>query len=185
MVKRLFDVLVSLTALLLVFPVILILFILASFDTGLSGLFVQHRIGRHGKIFSILKVRTMDADSKVSAFGRFLRKTKTDELPQLLNVLMGDMSLVGPRPDVPGYYDRLQGEERKLLQLRPGLTGQASLKYRNEDALLAQQPNPEKYNDEIIFPDKVRINMQYLHNQSFWLDLKILVLTATGGKIND
>lgn len=185
MVKRLFDVVVSLTALLVVFPVILILFILASFDTSLSGLFVQHRVGRHGRLFTILKVRTMDVDGEVSTFGRFLRRTKADELPQLINVLIGHMSLVGPRPDVPGYYDRLEGEQRKLLKLRPGITGQASLKYRDEDSLLAQQPDPEKYNDEVIFPDKVKINMQYLRNQNFWLDLKILLLTLTGGKIND
>lgn len=185
MVKRFFDVLVSVIALLLLLPVILILFILASLDTGESGLFLQQRVGRYGRVFTIFKVRTMKAGGKVSAFGKFLRKTKADELPQLFNVLTGDMSLVGPRPDVPGYYDRLQGKERQLLQLRPGLTGQASLKYRDEDAMLAGQPDPERYNNEVIFPDKVRINMQYLQNQSFWLDLKIIVLTITGGKIND
>lgn len=185
MVKRFFDVVVSLFALLVLLPVIFILFIIASLDTGLSGLFVQQRVGRHGRLFTILKVRTMKAGGKVTTLGRLLRKTKADELPQLFNVLIGDMSLVGPRPDVPGYYDRLEGEDRLLLQLRPGLTGQASLKYRDEDAMLAGQPNPERYNNEVIFPDKVRINMQYLQHQSFWLDLKIIVLTITGGKIND
>lgn len=185
LVKRIFDFIVSLIALLFLFPIILTLFIFASIDTGLSGIFFQDRIGRHGRTFTIIKIRTINANNKVSAFGRILRKTKADELPQLVNVLAGSMSLVGPRPDVPGYYDRLQGEERQLLMLRPGITGPASLKYRDEDALLAMQANPQKYNDEVIFPDKVRINMRYLQEQSLWLDIKILLQTLTGGKIND
>lgn len=118
----------------------------------------------------------------VTPLGKFLRRSKADELPQLWNVLVGEMSLVGPRPDVPGYYDGLQGEERALLQLRPGITGPASLKYANEEEILATQSNPLQYNDEVIFPDKVKINMHYLKNRSMALDIKILFLTVTGSK---
>ena len=100
-----------------------------------------------------------------------------DELPELWNVLIGDMSFVGPRPDVPGYADKLKGEARAILKLKPGITGPASLKYRNEEEILAQQPDPIKYNDEVIYPDKVRINLEYLRHWSFWLDIKVIVHT--------
>lgn len=112
--------------------------------------------------------------------GAKLRKYKIDELPELWNVLIGDMSLVGPRPDVPGYADNLQGGDRRMLLLKPGITGPASLKYRNEEELLAGQDNPQKYNDEVLFPDKVRINIEYLDNWSFWNDIKIIVYTVFG-----
>ena len=114
----------------------------------------------------------------ISRFGNFIRKTKIDELPQLLNVLMGTMSVVGPRPDVPGYYDKLQGEERKILELKPGLTSLATLKYANEETLLAQQENPLHYNDTILFPDKVTLNLHYCHTRTFFGDLKIIWKTA-------
>lgn len=106
-----------------------------------------------------------------------MRKSKIDELPQLFNVLFGTMSLVGPRPDIPGYYDTLQGENRKILKLKPGITSEASIKYANEEVVLEQQPNPLQYNDEVIFPDKVKMNLEYYYKQSFWLDLKILFKT--------
>jgi lipopolysaccharide/colanic/teichoic acid biosynthesis glycosyltransferase len=137
-----------------------------------SPIFVQKRIGRHGKAFKMYKFRTMQkhhngssvsvkGESRITPLGAFLRKWKLDELPELWNVWIGDMSFVGPRPDVPGYADLLEGENRKILLLRPGITGPASLKYRNEEELLANQENPQKYNDEVIFPDKVRINLHY------------------------
>jgi lipopolysaccharide/colanic/teichoic acid biosynthesis glycosyltransferase len=109
--------------------------------------------------------------------GSFFRKTKLDELPTLWNVFIGDMSLVGPRPDVPGYADKLTGDNRRILQLRPGITGPATLKYANEEQLLANVDDPVKYNDEVIFPDKVRINLEYLDNWNFWLDIKIIFKT--------
>jgi len=116
----------------------------------------------------------------ITSFGRFLRKTKLDELPQLWNVLIGNMSLVGPRPDVPGFADQLKGEDRIILSIRPGITGPASLAFKNEEGLLAQQENPEQYNREIIWPEKVAINKAYIENYSFWLDLKILWKTVVG-----
>lgn len=179
--KRLFDILFSFLALLVIGWFLLIVYVLASIDVKSSGLFTQKRIGRHGKPFTIFKIKTLSpGDGSISSFGRQLRNFKIDELPQLLNVLIGDMSLVGPRPDVPGYYDCLQGEERKLLELRPGITGPASLKYANEEELLSLQADPQKYNDEVIFPDKVRINLTYYKKQNFWLDLKIMLFTLLG-----
>jgi len=115
---------------------------------------------------------------KISKIGIFLRKTKIDELPQLLNVLIGDMSVVGSRPDVKGYYDTLKGEYKKILELKPGLTSVAAIKYFNEEALLAQQKNPLAYNDTIIFPEKVLLNLEYYYTQSFWGDLKIIWKTV-------
>jgi len=115
---------------------------------------------------------------KVSRYGKMLRQYKLDELPQLFNILIGDMSFVGPRPDVEGYYDRLHGENRKILELKPGLCSWTSLKYIDEEELLQKQQNPLKYNDEIIFPDKVKMNLEYYYNQSFWEDIKILWATA-------
>jgi lipopolysaccharide/colanic/teichoic acid biosynthesis glycosyltransferase len=110
----------------------------------------------------------------VTRIGRILRKSKIDELPQLLNVLAGQMSFVGPRPDVPGFADRLQGEERLLLSVRPGITGPASLAYRDEEALLAAQSDPEAFNREVIYPDKVQLNLKYIRNYRLWTDLECI-----------
>ncbi|MCL9769713.1 sugar transferase [Flavobacterium sp. HXWNR69] len=141
-------------------------------------LFQQVRIGRYGVPFVIYKLRTIPVGAtQPTAWGRFLRSTKLDELPQLVNLLKGDMALVGPRPDVPGYADLLQGEDRILLSLKPGITGLASLKYRNEEALLSQHDAPLLYNDTVIWPDKVRINVWYARHRTFWMDLKILFYT--------
>jgi lipopolysaccharide/colanic/teichoic acid biosynthesis glycosyltransferase len=149
-------------------------------DTLSLGLFVQKRVGRHGKLFNILKIRTInDATGHISKFGMFLRKSKIDELPQLLNVLLGQMSFVGPRPDIQGYYDRLEGENRKILELRPGLTSEASLKYFNEEIILSTKINPLEYNDTVIFPDKVRMNLEYYYKKSFSEDLKIITKTVS------
>jgi len=114
---------------------------------------------------------------RISRLGSFLRQSKIDELPQLWNVLKGDMSVVGPRPDVEGYYDLLQGEERKILELKPGLTSLASIKYYNEEVLLVLQENPQCYNDEVIFPDKARMNLDYYYHRSFLGDVKIILKT--------
>ncbi|MFT7118931.1 MAG: lipopolysaccharide/colanic/teichoic acid biosynthesis glycosyltransferase, partial [Flavobacteriales bacterium] len=138
--------------------------------------FTQQRIGQNAKPFTIYKLRTM-RNAKVTRMGRFLRKTKIDELPQLINILKGDMSFVGPRPDVPGYYDQLQGKDRRVLLLKPGLTSLAAIKYRKEEELLAHQEHPLLYNDQVIFPDKVKMNLEYLEKRSFWYDVKIILLT--------
>ena len=154
-------------------------------------IFKQKRVGQHGRIFTMYKFRSMtvyhsgssvsvQGESRITPLGAVLRKYKLDELPELCNVLIGDMSFVGPRPDVPGYADKLIGDDRKILLLKPGITGPASLKYRNEEELLAEQEDPQKYNDEILFPDKVRINIEYLDNWSFWYDIKIIVYTVLG-----
>lgn len=157
-------------------------------------LFRQQRVGREGRLFTLVKFRTMlvnhggnsvsvAGESRITPLGSMLRRWKLDELPELWNVLLGDMSFVGPRPDVPGYADTLTGEDREILQLRPGITGPASMKYRNEEEILSAVEDPQKYNDEVIFPDKVRINRLYLHDHSFFLDLKMIVATVLGRRI--
>lgn len=141
-------------------------------------LFTQTRIGKYGRPFTIYKFRTIPRGASLpNTWGRFLRKTKIDELPQIINIINGEMTWVGPRPDIPGYADQLVGEDRIILTVKPGITGLASLKYRNEEALLKQQQNPLQYNDEIIWPDKVRINKWYVKNKSFWLDCIIVFYT--------
>ena len=176
--KRLFDLFLALVVLLLFGWVLLLALVFASIDTRSFGLFLQKRIGQEGRPFLIFKIKTLnDTTQRVSAFGRFLRKSKIDELPQLFNILNGSMSFVGPRPDIPGYADTLTGTDRIILAVKPGVTGLASLKYRNEETLLKQQKNPLHYNDTVIWPDKVRLNLWYVNHQSFLLDLKILFYT--------
>jgi lipopolysaccharide/colanic/teichoic acid biosynthesis glycosyltransferase len=181
-IKRLFDILFSVFVLFLFFWLILFAWFFAIIDTRSNGIFTQDRIGQFGKGFKIYKLRTIQIASnmgtlQISKIGRFLRNYKLDELPQLINVLKGDMSIVGPRPDIVGYYDLLEGENRKILELKPGLTSLASLKYYNEDELLEKQPSPLEYNDKILFPDKVQLNLSYYYHQSFYGDLKIIVNT--------
>ena len=180
-VKRMFDFFTAFFLLLLVWPFLLVCLVIAAFDTKSKGLFKQIRIGQFGYPFKIYKLQTMFQGKKVSKIGFFFRKYKIDELPQILNVLKGEMSLVGPRPDLPGYYDCLNGNDRKLLELKPGITGLASLIYRNEEDILAKQVNPIEYNDEVLFPDKIKWNLLYQEKQSFILDLKILWHTIFGG----
>lgn len=184
--KRSFDISFSFLGLLVFGWLILLAAILATVDTRRSGFFRQERVGKNGKIFKVLKLRSMREvegittsvttkdDPRITAFGMLLRRTKLDELPQLINVLIGDMSIVGPRPDVPGYADKLQGENKIILSIRPGITGPASIKYRNEEALLAEQEDPESYNRNIIFKDKVRVNRDYIENYSFVKDLRYI-----------
>jgi len=152
--------------------------------------FVQTRVGRHGRRFRCVKLRTMypageaggsvtiAGDPRITAVGRFLRKHTLDELPQLWNVLLGHMSLVGPRPDVPGYADQLQGDARRLLELRPGITGPASIYFRDEDQLLASVGNPREYNDTVIWPKKVQLNLEYLDNWRLWRDIGYMLRTV-------
>jgi lipopolysaccharide/colanic/teichoic acid biosynthesis glycosyltransferase len=141
-------------------------------------LFTQTRIGYNGIPFTIYKIKTFTEDgTKPTFFGSLLRITKLDELPQIYNLINGDMVLVGPRPDLPGYADALQGEDRIILKVKPGITGLASLKYRNEEAVLARQKDPQQYNDKIIWPDKVRINKWYIQHRTVVMDLLILFYT--------
>lgn len=178
MLKRIFDLFFSLIGLLLSAWLIVFFWLMASLDTKSNGLFIQERIGQWGVVFKIYKLKTMHPlTSKISSLGRLLRKLKIDELPQLWNVVKGEMSLVGPRPDIAGYYDLLEGEYRKVLALKPGITSEASIKYQNEETLLAQQENPLEYNDTIIFPDKVRMNLEYFYHCSFFGDVRIIVKT--------
>ena len=176
--KRLFDLSLAILLLLFLGLIILLTIILASIDTKSFGLFTQKRIGQYGKSFTIFKIKTLSDTTKSStSIGRFLRSTKLDELPQLFNILNGAMSFVGPRPDISGYADQLKNQDRIILNVKPGITGLASLKYRTEEQILAQQSNPLHYNDTIIWPDKVRINKWYVKNQTFLIDLKILFYT--------
>lgn len=180
--KRTFDVMVSLIALLIVFFPLILLSLISWVNIGLSGIFSQWRVGKGGKQFKIYKIRTLkgkqhrldEMASHTTPWGSWLRKSKLDELPQLYNILKGDMSLVGPRPDLPGFADQLTGEDRIILKVRPGLTGPATIKYKNEDQLLKEQSHPEKYNQEVIWPDKVKINKKYIENWSFLGDLKYI-----------
>lgn len=193
--KYVFDRVAALLGLLLIWWLLIVVAILIKVKMpGGPALFRQTRIGRHGKPFTIYKFRTMTVghggssvsvagESRITPLGAVLRRYKIDELPELWNVLIGDMSFVGPRPDVPGYADCLQGDDREMLELRPGITGPASLKYRNEEELLAAVDNPQEYNDTVIYPDKVRINRYYLHNYSFVKDIEMIVCTVIGKKM--
>ncbi len=177
--KRLFDFIFSLLLLLLAGPLLLPFVVIAAVDTSSDGFFRQVRIGQYGKPFRIIKLRTLHRRThRLSRYGRLLRRSKIDELPQLWHVLTGTMSFVGRRPDVPGYYDTLQGEERLILNLKPGLTSEAGLYYRREEELLAQQADPLQYNDTVLFPDKVRMNLHYYYHRSFREDLKLIAKTV-------
>lgn len=189
MLKYLFDRIVSFFGLLFLLPILAIVAILIKCKMpGGPVIFTQTRVGRNGRLFTMYKFRSMTVshsgssisvagESRITPLGAVLRKYKLDELPELWNVFMGDMSFVGPRPDVPGYADNLQGEDRLVLKLRPGITGPASLKYANEEEILARVPDPVKYNDEVIFPDKVRINLDYYYNHTFAGDIKLIFQT--------
>lgn len=173
--KNIFDGTLALIMIVFLMPLLIILFFIAGIDTASSGLFLQKRIGQYGRPFMIYKIRTIHKKKKTcSKIGQTLRKLKLDEFPQLFNILKGDMSFVGPRPDVEGYYDRLEGSDRKVLDLKPGLTCEASIEYRNEETLLKDQVDPLKYNDEVLFPHKVKMNLLYLNNRSFKNDMKIM-----------
>ena len=195
-VKYLFDRIFALIGLILTSPLFIILPVIIRIDSKGPVFFIQKRIGKNGHLFTIYKFRSMQlndgtntvtslTDSRITNAGSFLRKWKLDELPELLNILMGDMSFVGPRPDVPGYADKLQGENRKVLLLRPGITGPATLKYLDEEEILSGVSNPQQYNDEVIYPDKVRINIKYLETFSLVGDFKIIFFTLIRKRIDE
>lgn len=195
--KWIFDRIVSLIGLLCLWPILFITAILIKIKMPDGPvIFKQKRVGQHGKLFTMYKFRTMNAthsgssvsvkgEKRITPLGATLRKYKIDELPELWNVFIGDMSFVGPRPDVPGYADKLKGEDRSILKLKPGITGPASLKYRNEEEILAEKENPQKYNDEVIFPDKVRINKLYMEYANPLTDIKLILYTVLGKEIDD
>lgn len=202
--KWFFDKIMSAVGLIILSPVFVIVSLLIKLKMPGPVLFCQRRVGRNGKLFTVYKFRSMTVkdsaahasknsaatsiasteQNRITPLGEKLRRYKLDELPELWNVLKGDMSFVGPRPDVPGYADQLKGDDRQILKLRPGITGPASLKYRNEEELLASVDNPTTYNDEIIFPDKVRLNLYYLHHYSFIKDIQMIVCTVLGKKMD-
>ena len=209
LVKFLFDRIVSFIGLLILWPILLIVAILVKVKMpGGVAFFVQDRVGKDGKLFKCHKFRTMTmnhngssvsvaGDSRITPFGAKLRHYKLDELPGLWDVLIGNMSFVGPRPDVPGYADKLLGDDRDVLKLRPGITGPATLKYRLEDEMIAEyvakkqkegdsrddQEIAVEYNDSVIYPDKVRLNCYYYRNYSFWMDIKMIFATVLGKNI--
>ena len=189
MIKRLFDIIFSLIGLVIFLPLMLFIACLIKVTSLGSIFFIQERVGQYSMMFNMIKFRSMSVDSykmnsisvkgdeRITRIGVFLRKYKLDELPELCNVLVGDMSFVGPRPDVSGYADKLEGEDVLILELRPGITGPASLKYANEEEILALQEDPVKYNDEVIYPDKVKLNLDYYYNNNLWIDIKIIFAT--------
>lgn len=214
--KFLFDRIVAFVGLMFLWPVLLVVAILIKIKMpGGPAFFVQKRVGKGGKLFNCHKFRTMTVkhsgstvsvagDSRITPLGAKLRHYKLDELPGLWDVLIGNMSFVGPRPDVPGYADKLQGDDRDVLKLRPGITGPATLKYRLEDEMLADvrrlmsdgrclplsqidgmsdQELAEWYNDNVIYPDKVRINCYYYRHYSFVKDIQMLICTVLGKKM--
>ena len=188
-VKRSFDIIVAFAGIVVTSPVMVVSWLLASLDTRAGGLFRQVRVGKDGRPFMICKLRTMrdlesvgttvttSQDPRITRLGGILRKLKLDELPQLFNVLAGQMSFVGPRPDVPGFADRLTGADRIILSVRPGITGPAAIAYRHEEQILAAADDPERYNREVIWPDKVRINREYVESYSLSSDLRCLFST--------
>ena len=209
LLKYLFDRIVSLIGLLVLWPVLLVVAILIRIKMpGGPVLFVQKRVGLGGELFDCHKFRTMTVnhggstvsvagDSRITPLGAKLRHWKLDELPGLWDVLIGKMSFVGPRPDVPGYADKLTGDDRDVLKLRPGITGPATLKYRLEDEMIAEyvagrqaagdsrdaQAIAEEYNDTVIYPDKVRLNCYYYRHYSFVKDIQMILCTVLGRKM--
>lgn len=189
-IKRAFDIVIASLGLLTVSPIILTSWIIAAVETRSNGFFFQKRVGRDGELFRLVKIKSMwssdddevtcvttSRDLRITRSGAFFRKFKIDELPQLWNVLRGEMSLVGPRPDVPGFADLLEGDDRLILSVRPGITGPASVLYKNEEEILSRQENPEEYNSKIIYPNKVKINKNYIANWSFFSDINIIIKT--------
>lgn len=189
LIKRVLDIMLSAIGLILFGLFIIITIIISRIDTKLSGIFKQKRIGKEGAVFFVYKLRTMkniegvitsvstSKDPRITNIGRLFRRTKVDELPQLINVFLGDMSFVGPRPDVSGFADTLEGDDRIILSVKPGITGPASIFFKNEEKILAEQTNPEKYNREIIWPKKIEINKKYIKNYKFINDIKYIVKT--------
>ena len=189
MLKRVFDIISSLMVLLIIFPLLILISILIKLDSKGQIFYYQKRIGLNGKEFNLYKFRTMKPgsdkkglltvgnDSRITRVGSILRKLKLDEIPQLFNIITGDMSVVGPRPETPNYVELYNEEQRKVLNIKPGLTDYASLEFINENELLAKHDNPEKVYIETIMPQKLRLNLKYIQDQNFLLDLKIIFRT--------
>ncbi len=186
--KIFFDYFFAFFGLIIFSPFLIIIGLIILLSSKGPIMFTQKRVGKNGKLFTIIKFRTMCVnndkntvstkdDKRITKVGAFLRNYKLDELPELINILFGQMSFVGPRPDVPGYADKLKREERKILKLKPGITGPASLKYANEEEILSKVENPIEYNDTVIYPDKVKINLYYYKNNNVWTDIKIIFKT--------
>ncbi|MFV8463420.1 sugar transferase [Vibrio campbellii] len=190
--KRVFDVTASLFGIVFLSPIIVLGWLSSSISTCSNGMFIQRRVGVNGKLFNVYKLKTMnDPKSSVSSItalntqritlvGKYLRKFKLDELPQLVNVLLGDMSFVGPRPDVPGYADKLSGDLALVTESLPGITGYATLYFKYEEDLLSSVASPQDFNDNIIYPLKSHLNLRYLNEYTFISDMKILMQTITG-----
>lgn len=189
-IKRIFDFIASFLGCMILIPVFIIIAILIKLDSKGPILFKQKRVGKDGKEFEILKYRTMivDAeklgkqitvgnDSRITKVGKFLRKSKLDELPQLFNVLKGDMSLVGPRPEVPKYVNLYNEEEREVLKVKPGITDFASIEYRDENEILGTVENPEEYYINVIMKHKLQLNLKYIYTNNIFLDIKIILKT--------
>lgn len=190
MAKRLFDIVSSGIGLLCLAPVFVVMAIWIKLDSRGPVFYRQTRVGRYGRDFRIFKFRSMrvgsdkgrqitvgEKDPRITRFGYFIRRYKIDELPQLINVFLGDMSVVGPRPEVRKYVDLYSEEQRKVFQVRPGITDLASIKYRNENELLSQVDDPDTYYIDVIMPDKLAINLEYIRHQSFMGDIKIIFNT--------
>lgn len=190
MVKRTFDIVASGLALIMLFPVLIVCLLLVTITSSGGAFFIQKRVGRNGRDFDMLKFRTMRVgseakgqitvggkDPRITPFGYFLRKTKLDELPQLINVLKGDMSIVGPRPEVPKYVALYTTEQRKVLTVRPGLSSLASIAYINENEILGRSADPEKTYIEEVMPAKLKMDLHYVEQQSFGLDLNVIFRT--------
>ena len=188
--KRLFDIVASFFGLMMLFPVFIIMSILIIIDSGFPVFYRQTRVGRNSVDFRLWKFRSMHADAdkrglltvgdrdpRITKMGFFLRKTKLDELPQLINVLVGDMSLVGPRPEVRRYVDHYSKEQMRVLSIRPGITDNASIKFRNETEILANQDDPEQYYIDYILPEKTALYLRYVDSRSFLGDLKMIFNT--------
>ena len=187
--KRIIDLFASFFGLIILSPVIFFAWLIASFEVRGNGFFSQSRIGKNGKPFRLIKIKTMQTidnfkstvttkdDPRITFSGKLFRRAKIDELPQLWNVFCGDMSLVGPRPDVKGFADQLKGDERLILTVRPGITGPASIEFKDEEEILASKTNPEKYNKEVIYPKKVQLNLDYIRNWTLLGDLKYILKT--------
>lgn len=175
--KPIFDFITALVALIILSPLLILISLILAFNHQGHPIFSQKRIGQHGKPFIIYKFKTLNQAGVSTPFLQVLRDYKVDELPQLFNILKFEMSWVGPRPDIPGYYDQLPEKYQPILKLKPGITGYASLTFANEEALLKQQTDPLRYNNEVIFPEKLRLNLAYLQEISFFIDLQIIFKT--------
>lgn len=191
MVKRLFDIVMSILGLIVLSPLFVVIFILIKLDSKGSAFYTQTRVGQFNRDFRIIKFRTMRIGtennfplsksayySQITTIGKYLRKYKLDELPQLINVLKGEMSFVGPRPMLRKFVNLYNQEQMRVLDVRPGITDIASIKYRNEFKILNSVENPEQYYNEVIMPDKLALNLKYIQEQSLWLDIKLIIKTV-------